>query len=397
MSRGATVPAASLKVPYGVRDGELVHVSAVERGLACGCVCVECGTRLVARWGPKTRPHFAHHAAVGVCDGESLLHRLGKRILAQRMERAIATQRSVNVRWGCERCSRDHETDLVGGATGVGVEHTIGTAGGGRIRPDVAVFGRSGELQTLCEVVVTHEPDQAVYDYARANGVAVAEFHIATVADLEGLEHARTLRAKKATLGCLTPSCSECGKPMLDNPVRYSLHVVSAPCWKCGRDMKLALWESAGGEAHDYLGGSVFGPSGRSRGIMVEGGDGPDEDELDIARAHGAIIRRHNSRTMGGSYQANTCPRCQAFVGANYEGDYADRIRPTNRVAVYSRCEHCRCGTCDCAGLPASPTGAIAQRPTPERRRANTVGRIRCGHCEGRHATVQQVRDCSRN
>ena len=394
VSRGATVPAASLRVPYGVRDGVLVHASAVERGLACGCVCVECGTRLVARRGPKTRPHFAHHAAAGDCDGESLLHRLGKRILAQRMEVAIATHRPLNVQWGCERCDREHETDLVRGATGVAVEHTISTADGGRIRPDVAVFGRSGEPQTLAELVVTHEPDQGVYDYARGNGIAVAEFWIATVADLEGLENARTLRANKATLGCLTSSCSECGKPMRDNPARYSLHVVPAPCWKCGSDMKLALWEGNGGELHDYPGGSVFGPSGRSWGIMVEDGDGPDEDELAVARAHGATIRRHHSRTMGGSYQANTCPRCQAFVGAKYEGDYADRIHPSNRVATYSRCEHCRCGTCDCTGLPAPPTEAMADSPTPESRRANTVGGIRCGHCKGRHSTVQQVREC---
>lgn len=394
MSRGATVAQRPLRVPYGVRDGVLVHASRVERGLACGCVCVECGTRLVARRGPKTRPHFAHHASAGVCDGESLLHRLGKRILAQRMEQAIATKRPVNVRWGCGRCHRDHETNLVGAATDVGVEHTISTADGGRIRPDVAVFGRSGEPQTLCEVVVTHEPDQGVYDYARTNGVAVAEFAIADVADLEGLEHARTLRAKKATLGCLTPSCSECGKPMLDNPVRYSLHVVKAPCWKCGSDMKLALWETAGGELHDYLGGSVFGPSGRSWRIMVGDGDGPDEEELAVARSHGVTIRRHNSRTMGGSYQANTCPRCQAFVGANYEGDYADRIRPENKVATYSRCEHCPCGTCDCTGLPVPPTKTMAERPAPERRRGNAVGRIRCGHCKGRCTTVQQVREC---
>ena len=35
------------------------------------------GVRLVARRGPKTRPHFAHHASAEACDGESLLHRLG--------------------------------------------------------------------------------------------------------------------------------------------------------------------------------------------------------------------------------------------------------------------------------------------------------------------------------
>ena len=154
----------------------------------------------------------------------------------------------------------------------------------------MAVFGPSGEPQTLAELVVTHEPDQAVYDYARANGIAVAEFSIATVADLEGLEHARTLRPKKATLGVPDPSCSECGEPVQDNPTRYSLHVVAAPCWKCGSDMKLALWESDAGELHDYLGGYVFGPSGLSYGTMVEDGEGPGEEELAVARRHGAII-----------------------------------------------------------------------------------------------------------
>ena len=243
-------------------------------------------------------------------------------------------------------------------------------------------------------MVVTHKPDQTVYAYAGVNGIGVAEFWISTVADLERLEHPRTLRPKKATLGCLTPSCSECGEPVQDNPTRYSLHVVVAPCWKCGSDMKLVLWESDAGELHDYLGGDVFGPSGRSYSPMVEDGEGPDEEALSVARSHGAIIRSHYSRTMGGSYQANTCPRCQAFVGANHDRDYADRISPTTGVATYSRCQHCPCGTCECTGLPAPPTGATVDCPTPEGHRANMVDRIRCSHCKGRHTTVEQVREC---
>ena len=201
MSQSPPASALPLKVPYADRNGELVHASQVERGLACGCSCIECGTRLVARRGPKTRPHFAHHASAGDCDGESVLHRLGKRLLAQRIEVAIAAQRSVNVGWECERCYREHETDLVQGATGVGVEHTIRTAAVGTIRPDVAVFGSSDEPQTLAEVVVTHKPDQTVYDYAGVNGIGVAEFWVSTVADLERLEHPRTLRPRKPHWG----------------------------------------------------------------------------------------------------------------------------------------------------------------------------------------------------
>ena len=395
--RGSPKPTSPLKVPYADRDGELVHASQVSRGLACGCACIECGARLVARIGQKTRPHFAHHASDWPCDGESLLHRLGKRILAQRIEGAIATQRSVNVLWGCERCCRNHETDLVQGATGVAVEHTIRTAAGA-IRPDVVVFGPSGEPQTLIEVIVTHEPEQPVYDYAQVNGIAVAEFRIATVADLEALDHTRTLQPGKATLGCLTPSCSECGDPVQGKPTRYSLHVVTASCWKCGTDMMMALWESEAGELHDSLGGYAFGPSGLICGISVEDGEGPGEDELSVARSHGAVIGRQYSRTMSGYYQANTCARCGAFVGANFEGDYADRIDPSNRVSRYSRCEHCRCGTCDCTGLPApqSPTGpATGMGVMGPARRSDIARRIKCGHCKTHHATVGEVRRCS--
>ena len=40
--------------------GEVLSIDKVERGLACGCVCPACGTRLEARKGEIVRHHFAH-------------------------------------------------------------------------------------------------------------------------------------------------------------------------------------------------------------------------------------------------------------------------------------------------------------------------------------------------
>ena len=94
-----------LNVPYADRNGELIHAPQAKRGLACGCVCIGCGCRLVSGIGQKTRPHFAHHTTERPYDGESLLHRQAKRLLAQRIEIAIATRRSVNVLRECGRCS----------------------------------------------------------------------------------------------------------------------------------------------------------------------------------------------------------------------------------------------------------------------------------------------------
>ena len=387
-----------LKLPYGDRHGVLVHASQTERGLACECVCVECGDRLVAKRGQKTRPHFAHYTSERHCDGESLLHRLGKLLLAQRIDAAISARQAVPVVWECGRCYRDHEADLVSEATGVAVEHRIRTDTGA-IRPDVTVFGPSDTPQSFIEVVVTHEPEQPVYDYARSNGVALAEFRLTTATDLEALDRAGSLRPANATLRCRTPSCSSCGDPLHNEPTRYFLYVVVAPCWKCRGQMKVALWEADGSEMHDSLGGpSVFGPSGLSVGITVEEGQGPAEEELAVARGHGVVIKRQYSRTIGAPYLANTCQRCGAFVGANHNGDYANLITTSNRVASYQRCDHCGCGTCNCkdlppraragAGPPTPPAPVVAVPP-------EAVTRIKCGHCGSRHATVDEVRACS--
>lgn len=47
---------------YGIesRTGELKHISEVQRGASCGCVCVSCGKPLQARKGDQRRHHFAH-------------------------------------------------------------------------------------------------------------------------------------------------------------------------------------------------------------------------------------------------------------------------------------------------------------------------------------------------
>ena len=47
---------------YGVvaSTGELRSVHDVPRGLACGCICPSCGTRLEARQGTQKAHHFAH-------------------------------------------------------------------------------------------------------------------------------------------------------------------------------------------------------------------------------------------------------------------------------------------------------------------------------------------------
>lgn len=49
------------QLPYGLHEGALKHISEVERGLKCNCICPACEQPLIARKGDKKMHHFAHY------------------------------------------------------------------------------------------------------------------------------------------------------------------------------------------------------------------------------------------------------------------------------------------------------------------------------------------------
>ena len=69
---------------YGIRNGIEYHISEVESGLKCDCVCPACGEQLNAKKGENIKPqyHFAHKSKIQ-CEYayETSIHYDGKRIL----------------------------------------------------------------------------------------------------------------------------------------------------------------------------------------------------------------------------------------------------------------------------------------------------------------------------
>ncbi|MEJ8855926.1 competence protein CoiA family protein [Variovorax robiniae] len=62
-----------------------VHVTEVERGLACDCRCAVCGEQVIARQGDVREHHFAHSSNAQPCASsyESDLHRFAKRVIVE--------------------------------------------------------------------------------------------------------------------------------------------------------------------------------------------------------------------------------------------------------------------------------------------------------------------------
>lgn len=63
-------------------NGDDCFIEEVERGLACNCFCVECGTPVIARQGPVNEWSFAHHHTTECTGGiETQAHRFGKAVI----------------------------------------------------------------------------------------------------------------------------------------------------------------------------------------------------------------------------------------------------------------------------------------------------------------------------
>lgn len=72
----------AIRIPYGLRNGSVVHIRDVTSGLSCQCVCLNCGGELIARKGAVRQEHFAHRSGLE-CAGlaEGVLHRIAKEFL----------------------------------------------------------------------------------------------------------------------------------------------------------------------------------------------------------------------------------------------------------------------------------------------------------------------------
>ena len=156
---------ANFIISYGLRFGELVHISNVSKGLACQCKCVNCGSLLVARKGEIKVHHFAH-AANSECNGaaETTLHLLSKKIIGELDTIFIPPYQFSK--------SKQHRY-------GVNVTHSERIVNGGEVKidevfiekylryfkPDILIS--SGQKQLIVEIAVTHKVNRAKLRHIR--------------------------------------------------------------------------------------------------------------------------------------------------------------------------------------------------------------------------------------
>jgi ssDNA-binding Zn-finger/Zn-ribbon topoisomerase 1 len=291
-----------IAIPYAVRDGVLVHVSQVEGGFRHDCMCIVCGTALVARKGAKVTHHFAHPSNAN-CSGETVLHVLSKQFLVARIRQAIETKSELPVSWQCHQCHDQHSGNLIKKAAHVAMEAAFDGC-----RPDIVLLDGQDSPVAIIEVVVTHPPEENVLAFCRTRGVVLVTWKIKSAADLEALRTETKLQPTEVGL-CTRPKCKRCKRPLYQK----QLKIADGECWKCHRPMKIGVLSTEGiGASLDLL----------------------TEEERRLAAQNGLILKRQYSRTQRRSYIASTCGACNAFSGEFFRHEYVYEEGPVLQLGM---------------------------------------------------------------
>lgn len=180
----------ALLLPFGLRDGQLVNVNAVERGQGCDCVCPHCHEPLVAKKGSHNTHHFAHLSNSDCGAGlETALHLAAKEAIETarglRLPAVTIQFDSYAPPWTI------HEEQYVF-ANKVKLEERHDS-----VIPDVVVYLRDRPL--FVEINVTHGVSEAKEQWLRKRRISAIEVV------LKDMDHQLTLEAiQQAVVGSVS-------------------------------------------------------------------------------------------------------------------------------------------------------------------------------------------------
>ena len=164
-------------------DGRKVHIDEVANGLACECVCLKCGGKLVGRHGDVRQHHFSHYLATdGFGCTETALHLAAKSIIQQE-KRLILPQQLEGI---------GMQLGAVASFDSVSLEYRLGSGEAGT--EIVADAYGHGAKDVVIEIAVHHPVDHDKAEKIRRLGLPAVEIvltnSVSSFWDWETLRHA---------------------------------------------------------------------------------------------------------------------------------------------------------------------------------------------------------------
>jgi len=185
------------------KNGNLIHINNAEKGMNYHCPL--CKKEFILKRSGKIgkgskRPHFAHNELTPGCTPEGVLHYLFKKQLIDLLEKYKAENKPFTINWGCNSCNHKNSGNLMGKADLIKEEYALGEC-----RPDIALLDKEENVLGVIEIVVTHEPEESVLQYYKANKITLIQIDLISEEDLNKVEE----KAKNPDIVdlCLSHKC----------------------------------------------------------------------------------------------------------------------------------------------------------------------------------------------
>lgn len=299
---------SQIKIPYGLKNEQIVHISQVESGLACQCVCLMCGEKLVAHKGTDRVDHFVHYSSKN-CSPESILHLLSKIELYHKYRYFIDSKNTERISHTIRHCIPEKMKNWLLKSASIEIECDFKIA-----KPDLAILDTERRAVAFVEVVVTHYPSENVINFCNEYKIPIIQYSVNNFNDYEKLKKETLL---PICINCKTDNlCPNCGEYMRER----ELYIIETKCIKCKENMKLSFAKN-----HTYITSHRF-----------------TSKEIELSESHGVLLQEKFIKEAGIICLVPTCKKCGEHLGTRYISRFKDSINNNNTHKSGLYCNSCK-------------------------------------------------------
>lgn len=164
----------NLKNPFGWLHGKLVHVSEVDTGIQCGCICPSCKSPLIAKKGDRKIHHFAHSNKTNKCihHYETDLHKWAKEQIMKESFLMVPGHKFLD-----DEGSIKEKSPYIIEFSRVDLEKSHKN-----IRPDLTCYTESGDM-IFVEIFVSHKVGERKAKRIAKKRIATIEIDFSNIDD----------------------------------------------------------------------------------------------------------------------------------------------------------------------------------------------------------------------
>lgn len=296
-----------IKIPYGLKNEQIVHISQVESGLACQCVCLVCGEKLVAHKGVDRIDHFVHYSSKN-CSPESILHLLSKIELYKKYKYYIYHKNTYHLLRALQNCNQEKMKSWLRKSAVIEMECDFKIA-----KPDLTILDAERRAVAFIEIVVTHNPSENVVNFCNEYKIPIIQYNVANFDDYEKI---RNETLTPICVNCkIENRCPKCKEYMHER----ELYVMETKCLKCKESVNISFAKN-----YTYITPHRF-----------------TLKEIELSENHGVLLQKKFIKEYEITCLVPTCRKCGTHLGNNYIKRFIGSITPINTYESGLYCNSC--------------------------------------------------------